>query len=187
MLRSRRSTPDEVWHAAHSMATSCSTSLFTRSPSAASITRPVAFSTEPLAPAASRSASTRYDGASLCPGWAYVFQPMMPTRLPGPIPSSARISASGARSVARLARQAQVLEPLPPHRQRRRPGDAPALVADQDGGITIRPHDQHRLLETRVEAGQVGQVGAVLAIGVDHQTLEASGVGSLAETRHRST
>ena len=57
--RSRRSTPDEVWQADHSMNASCSTSLMTLRPSAASISSPVASRTAPVAPASSRNASTR--------------------------------------------------------------------------------------------------------------------------------
>ena len=47
---SRLRTPCDVWHAAHSNAASCSTSLTTRSPSAASMSRSVAFSTRPAGP-----------------------------------------------------------------------------------------------------------------------------------------
>ena len=61
-------TPCEVWQAAHSKAASCSTSLITRRPSAASMRRSVAFSTEPPAPTSARSSSTRYAGTSLIPG-----------------------------------------------------------------------------------------------------------------------
>ncbi len=78
------------------------------------------------------------------------------------------------RPVARLGRQAQVLEPMAAHRQGRRAGHVVALVADQDGRVAVRRHDEDRLLEPRVEAGQVRQVGAVLPIGIDDETVVAT-------------
>ena len=50
----------------------------------------------------------------------------------GPDPLVAEDLAQRPRLVARLARQAEVLEPVASHRQRRRAGHAPALVADED-------------------------------------------------------
>jgi hypothetical protein len=69
--------------------------LITRRPSAASISRSVAFSTTPVDPTARRSSSTRNAGTSIVSRPAYVFQPTTPTRLPDPMPSSPRMSASG--------------------------------------------------------------------------------------------
>ena len=114
------------------MNASCSTSLMTRSPSPASISSPVAFSTEPDAPVSARSSSTRYAGASICSGRAYVFQPTTPIRRPAPIPASREGLGERSRPVAGLARQAEVLEQDAVHRQRRGAGRAPALVADED-------------------------------------------------------
>ncbi len=80
-----------------------------------------------------RSSSTMYAGTSIVPRSAYVL-PADHARpgSPASTPSSARISRERPGAVARLARQAEVLEQVPPHRQRRRPGHAEALVADQD-------------------------------------------------------
>ena len=59
-------TPLDVWHAAHSNAASCSTSLMTRSPSAGSISRSVGVLDERRAgPIRPRSSSTRKAGASI--------------------------------------------------------------------------------------------------------------------------
>ena len=84
------------------------------------------------------------------------------------------------RAVARLVRQAEVLEPMPPQYHGRRTGDAPALVADEHGGLCLRADDEERLLEARVEPGQVRPVCAVLAIGIDDDAVVSTGVGSLA-------
>ncbi len=67
------------------------------------------------------------------------------------------------------------------HGQRCGPGRAPALVADQHGRLALGPEDRQRLLEARVEAGQPGQVGAVLAVGVDHQPVVAALLHPLAQ------
>ena len=83
-------------------------------------------------PVRRRSSSTRKAGASIAARSAYVFQPTTPTRLPGPIPSSAEDLGQRSRPIARLARQAEVLEEDPAHRQRRRAGHPVALVADED-------------------------------------------------------
>ena len=123
-----------------------------RSPSAGSISSALAFATLPAGPTSSRSSSTMYAGSSIRSGRSYAFQPTTPTRLPRPMPSPPRISASGQRPVARLARQAEVLVAVALHRERRGTGHAPALVAHQDRGRPGRAQDQHRLLEAGVEA-----------------------------------
>ena len=84
--------------------------------------------------------------------------------LPTRCPPSPRISRQRRRRVARLARQAQVLEADEPHRQRCGLGEPEALVADEERRIAGSADDQHRLLEPRVEPSEVGEVGAVLAI-----------------------
>jgi hypothetical protein len=70
---------------------------------------------------------------------------------------------------------------VPAHRKRRGAGHAEALVADQDGGVAVGRHDEDRLLEAGIEAGQVGQVGAVLTVGVDNQPIPAARLGTLAK------
>ena len=100
------------------------------------------------------------------------------------MPSSDRSSRSGSRSVARLARQAEVLEEVPAHRERGGAGHAVALVSDEDGRLVGRPDDEQRLLEPRVEAGQVGEVGAVLAVRVHQHAVQAGGIGPLAQPPH---
>ncbi len=70
---------------------------------------------------------------------------------------------------------------MAPHRQRGHAGHAHALVADQDRRVVRRPDDQQRLLEPRVEAGQVGEVGAVLAVRVHEDAIQAGASGALAE------
>ena len=89
------------------------------------------------------------------------------------MPSSAEDLGERPGPVARLARQAEVLEPMSPHRQRRRARHPVALVADEDGRLAVRADDQQRLLEARVESGQVRQVRAVLAVGVDDEPVVA--------------
>ena len=80
----------------------------------------------------------------------------------------------GPRPVARLVGQAEVLEQLPAHRQGRGARHAEALVADEDRRVAGGPDDEQRLLETRVEARQVRQVGAVLAVPVDDEDVESA-------------
>ncbi len=103
----------------------------------------------------SRSASTRYAGRSLIAGRSR--RSSSRRRRPGCPPDAlvAQDLGQRPRPVARLARQAEVLEEVPPHRQRCRAGHPVALVADEDGRIAVRPDDQERLLEARVEARQV--------------------------------
>ena len=93
---SRRRTPFEVWQAAHSSAASCSTSL-THAQPVGGVDEQVRRRSRrgPSRPVRRRSSSTMNAGTSMVDRSAYVFQPTTPTRLPGPMPSSARISASG--------------------------------------------------------------------------------------------
>jgi hypothetical protein len=85
------------------------------------------------------------------------------------------------RAIAWLPGQAQVLEALPPHRQRRGARQAVTLVADQDRRIVVRSDEEHGFLEAWVEAAQVGEVGAVLAVGVDDDPVVAARVHPLAQ------
>ena len=93
--QSRFRTPVEVSPAACSKAAIWSGSLMTRRPSAASMRRSVAFSTDPLGPASERRVSTRYAGASIQARSRGAFQPTTPTRAPAPMPASPRIASSG--------------------------------------------------------------------------------------------
>ena len=68
--------------------------------------------------------------------------------------------------ISGLAGQAQVLEQLTAHRQRRRTGHAVALVADEDRRNPVGPDDEQGLLEAGVEAGQPGEVRAVFPVGI---------------------
>ena len=164
-------TPLDVVHAAHSIAASCSTSLMTRSPSAG-VDEQVGRRSRraPLAPTSPRSSSTRNAGTSII------------ARSGVRLPADDADPAAGAdalvaedlgerpRPVARLARQAEVLEQMAAHRQRRGAGHARSTRCRR--GSPGRPSgadDEDRLLEARVEAGQVGEVRAVLAVGVDDE------------------
>ena len=71
-----------------------------------------------------------------------------------------------------LVDQAEALVPdhLDPGRHHRRIGDA--LVAHEQHRRPARHEDEQRLLEPGVEAGQVGQVGEVLPVGVDEQRVK---------------
>src|SRR3989442_12619941 len=80
--------------------------------------------------------------------------------LPGPVP--------------RLARQAEVLEEVAPHRQGRRAGHPEALVADEDRGLLPVADHEQGFLEPWVEPGQVGEVCAVFAVGVDDESVVAT-------------
>ena len=55
------------------------------------------------------------------------------------MPSAAEDLGERQRRVARLARQAEVLEPEAAHRQRRRLGHGEALVADEERRVAVRP------------------------------------------------
>ena len=66
-------------------------------------------------------------------------------------------------------------------RERRPP--SPALIAHEDGGLVVVAHDQEGLLEPGVEPGEVRQIGAVLAIGVDHNLVQ-SPPAALAQSLH---
>ena len=89
-------------------------------------------------------------------------------------PPRARISPSGRdRSRGWLGRL-KSWKQVAPHRQGRGAGHAPALVADQDRRLALGPTTSSRLLEARVEPGEVREVGAVLAVGVDDEPVEAA-------------
>ena len=85
-----------------------------------------------------------------------------------------------ARPVAGLTRQAEVLEEFATHRQGCGPRHPVALVAHEDHRVA-GPDDEDGLLEARVEAGQPGEVGAVLAIRVDDQAVDPIGGHALAQ------
>ena len=171
-----RLTPSEVWQAAHSKAASCSTSLTARRPSAASTKRSLAFSTRP---AGTDGRPQRVDQVG-----GHLKEAPIGERLPAGDPDACpRTDAlrgqdlgQRPRAVAGLAGQAEVLVELHPHGQRGIPRQPLALVADEDERVLVTRHaqDEDRLLEARIEAGQVAQVGAVLAIGVDEEAVVAS-------------
>ena len=128
-------TPSEVWQAAHSKAASCSTSLIDAQPVGGVDEQVVGVLHETApAPTRPRSSSTRKAGTSI----GRPIGVRLPARRrrrarPRPMPSSARIVRQRPRAVARLAGQAEVLEQVAAHRQRRGAGHAVALVAHQDG------------------------------------------------------
>ena len=114
-------------------------------------------------------------GASIVRGRAYVFQPTTPTRVPAAIPSSPRGSRPSGRDRSRgwLGRLRSW------NRWRRiGSGAAPAIpqhsLPTRIAGSPVRADDEDRLLEPRVEAGQEGEVGAVLAVGVDDEVVVAA-------------
>ena len=82
----------------------------------------------------------------------------------------------GPRAVTGLPGQAEVLEELDAHGQWSRCGQALALVSDEDERLLVARYrqDEDGLLETRIEARQVAEVGAVLAVGVDDQAVVAA-------------
>ena len=184
---SSRRTPSEVWQAAYSSAASCSTSLMTRRPSAGVDQQVGGVLDQTRSGRSSRAQLVDEDtpGPRSRDRSAYVFQPTTPTRLPGPMPSSARISASGRERSRGWPGRLRSWNRMPAHRQRRGAGHAVALVADEDRRVAVRPDDQERLLEARVEAGQVGEVGAVLAVGVDDEPVVAALVAHRSRRRSR--
>ena len=86
------------------------------------------------------------------------------------------------RRVTRLIRQAQILEAHGANGQWSGFGGAIALVAGEERRLPRRSDDQHRLLEAGVEAGQVGEVGAVLAVGPDDQAVVTATLHPFTET-----
>jgi hypothetical protein len=135
-----RRTPSDVWQAAYSKAASCSTSLITRRPSAASISRSVAFSTSPLGPARRRSSSTMNAGASIIS--------RLGVRLPADHADPAALpDALGGEDLGQRQRprsrgwpgRLKSWNSDRPHRQRRGTGHARALVADQDRRLAVGP------------------------------------------------
>ena len=78
-----------------SNAASWSTSLMIRRPSRGSTRRSLAFSTRPPAAVSRRSSSTMNAGPPSATGRRTASSRSRPTRLPGPIPSPARISPRG--------------------------------------------------------------------------------------------
>ena len=109
------------------------------------------------------------------------------------MPSSPRISASGSDVSRGWPGRLRSWKRRRAHRQRRRLGHAEALVADEQGRVAARPDHEHRLLEARVEPGEVGDVGAVLAIGPHDEPVvaalvpcaRASAPAALGEDRRR--
>ena len=90
------------------------------------------------------------------------------------IPSVREDVGEGPGAVAGLAREAEVLEQVAPHGEGRRSGHAVALVAHQDRRVIRPARQQERLLEPGVEPGQIGEVGAVLAVGIDDEPVIAA-------------
>ncbi len=129
------------------------------------MSRGAAFSTEP-AGVIRRSSSTMNAGTSIVSGSAI----LLPADHPDPVVTSDAFGGEdlGERpgAISRLTGQAEVLEQVAPQLQGSRSGHAVALVADQDGRLARRADDEHRLFEARVEAGEVGEVRAVLAVRV---------------------
>ena len=163
-----RTRPDalDVWQAAYSSAASCSTSFVARRPSPRRSAGP--WRSRPGRPGRSAGAARRRGmPASIEDRSAYVFQPTTPTRRPAPMPSSAedlgqRLDRSRGwpgrlRSWNRMRRIGSGAAPAVPKHS------LPTRIAGGSVGPTIA----HRLLEAWVEAGQPGEVGAVLSIGVD--------------------
>ena len=111
-----RRTPSDVWQDAYSKAASCSGSLITRSPSGGVDEQVRGVLDQP---GRARPAPERVDqlGRRLDPGRsAYAFQPMTPTRARRARPRRRGSSSQRPRPVARLVRQAQVLEQVTAHR-----------------------------------------------------------------------
>jgi hypothetical protein len=83
---------------------------------------------------------------------------------------------NGKRDVAgiRLADQAELRQPDDVDLERHHPGPRDVLVADDKSRRVIRHQDQQRLLPARVEAGEVGHVREVLAVGVDDDGIETA-------------
>ena len=117
----RPRTPSDVVTAAASMAASCSTSLMTRSPSAGSMSRSVAFSTPP---AARPARAAHRPGSSARRGSPGRRTSSSPRPRPGALDDAlvAEDLRQGPGAVARLGGQAEVLVQLDAHRQRRRAG-----------------------------------------------------------------
>ena len=173
--------PSDVWHDACSNTAIWSTSLMTRRPSAGSIRSPFALLDR---------ARAAHEGPQLVDDERRDLDPCrirvrLPAQHPDPRaradPLPRQDVAQRPGPVARLAGQAEVLEPLAAHRQRRGPGHPVALVAHQDQRVAVRPGDQHGLLEARVEAAQERQVRAVLAVREHDQPVEPRGRRALAQ------
>ena len=96
-------------------------------------------------------------------------------RLPAAQPGRAQHVGQARRGVARLARQAERLAEHDIQRQRQHGGIARPLVADEQHAAIARAQEQDTLLEARVVASQVGQVGVVLAVAVDDQPVAGGG------------
>ena len=136
----------DVWHAAHSNAASCSTSLVTRSPSAASMSRSVAFSTSPAEadrrPEFVDDERRHLDGRAVCVGL-----PADHTHsTAGSDALVAQRLGEGRRVVPRLAGKAEVLEADRSHGERRRRSEVETLVAEQHRRVVGRPRRSARLL-----------------------------------------
>ena len=95
----------------------------------------------------------------------------------------AELLSQGARPIAGLGRQAEVLVQDDPHRQGRRSRRPDVLVAHEDRRLAVRADHEDRLLEAGVEPGQPRQAGAVLAVGVDHEPVVPAGGHPLAQGR----
>ena len=169
----------------YSKAASWSTSLMTRKP-VAGVDQQVRWRSRRgrSTRTSSRSASTRYAGtSSRRPLRVRSSSPTTPTREPAPTPSSARISASGRERSRGWPGRLRSWKQLTAHRQRRGAGHARSTRCRRGSPGRLAPDDQDGLLEAWVESGQEREVGAVLAIGVDHEPVVASRVHPLAEVR----
>ena len=84
-------------------------------------------------------------------------------------------------SIAGLAGQAEVLEQVAPHAERSGARHPKALVADHDGRIALGADDQDGLFEPWIEPGQIREVGAVLPVCVDHESVVAPALRPLSK------
>ena len=171
--------PCDVKVAANSKEASWSASLMARRPSAGFIRRSAAFNTAPLPPAIVRSVSAMKEGRSSA---------VSPK--PGS-PATERLPADGAdalaclqaaigkdvgqrlRTVSRLRRQREGLVEDALVRSVADLGITPAFIADEKLRLPTGNDDQQRLLEARVVAREIGDVGRMLAVAIDDEGVEA--------------
>ena len=152
--------------------------------SAGSMRRSVAFSTSPLGSRRVASSSTRNAGSlhhlarrvrlpAHDPDPAVARDALVAEDLGqrcGGVAGLARAGSSPGRMTSRIGRGAAAA--MPAH-------SLPTRTAGSPDG----PDDQHRLLEARVEAAEVGEVGAVLAVGPDDEVAVSACVHRRAEAR----
>ena len=110
----------------------------------------------------------------------------MPTVAAGPYAGLGEEIGEGRRAAAVLAEQAKRRIEPDVEIDRGRARWALVLRAGKKQRLASRHEDHERFLEARIEAGQEGEVGEVLAVGIDDRRSKSRRADALGEAAKRA-